>query len=304
VRVVGVDENGLGPLLGPLVVTAVSFEARSYDREAFWALAGPDLPAADSKVLFSRGSMARAERATLAWLDLLGLSPTSRDDLAGAIGLVPEVAPPCPDPSAPACRPAHIGIPIWSAGPGGRAPEGARDRLDRAGVRVRAARQIAICPGLYNRETRRPGKTKLRLDFDAMMRLVSREAEDAPGGLLALCGKIGSTRRYGPQLEAAFPGRWRALGEEAAESAYEVDGIGAVRFVRDADSLHLPVAVASMIGKYAREIEMLGLNRLLGWSEGRAASGYRDPVTARFVRETGHRRAEIGLPDRCFLRGS
>ena len=48
-RVVGIDENGLGPLLGPLVVTAVAFDVPVYDRELFWRAADKILTAIETE---------------------------------------------------------------------------------------------------------------------------------------------------------------------------------------------------------------------------------------------------------------
>jgi ribonuclease HII len=74
-----------------------------------------------------------------------------------------------------------------------------------------------------------------------------------------------------------------------------------LRFVRDGDALHLPVAVASMIGKYLRELAMERLGASLGAAED-PPSGYRDGRTKAFVRESAALRAALGLPDSCFLR--
>jgi len=74
-----------------------------------------------------------------------------------------------------------------------------------------------------------------------------------------------------------------------------------IHFVRDGDALHLPVAVASMIGKYLRELAMDRLAAALGAGHD-PPSGYRDQRTKAFVRESAALRAALGLPDSCFLR--
>jgi hypothetical protein len=83
-----------------------------------------------------------------------------------------------------------------------------------------------------------------------------------------------------------------------------VPGVGAVRFVVDADDGHLPVALASMVGKYVREVTM---ERVVRFYRARvpglpAASGYHDPVTRRFVAGTAGERVALGIVDDCFAR--
>ena len=60
VRVVGVDENGLGPRLGPLVVTAAVLDLDRYDAQALRAIAEP-IGITDSKEVGGFGDMAACE---------------------------------------------------------------------------------------------------------------------------------------------------------------------------------------------------------------------------------------------------
>ncbi|MBW2277894.1 MAG: hypothetical protein JRF63_10400, partial [Deltaproteobacteria bacterium] len=93
--VIGVDENGLGPLLGPLVVTAAAFEVDEYDRDGMWAAVPDDLRADDSKRLFSRATMAAAERHTLAWLAAFGVDTSTHAELTRSICRPVPWAMPC-----------------------------------------------------------------------------------------------------------------------------------------------------------------------------------------------------------------
>ena len=79
---------------------------------------------------------------------------------------------------------------------------------------------------------------------------------------------------------------------------------GRVSFIRDGDASHLPIAVASMVGKYLRELAMRDINTLLDAPNVRPASGYRDKVTARFIAQTEAARDRIGIKPECFLRNS
>jgi ribonuclease HII len=300
-RIIGIDENGLGPALGPLVVTGVSFSAPSYDREELFGLAGPDLPASDSKALFAPRRLAAAEDAVLRWLDVFGIAADDTSALADALVLSRPWPAPCPAPLPAPCRAAALPLPRA----GGRRPQGRTlavwDRFDRLGIAPGRIAAHALCAGAFNAALDEVGGNKLRLDFALMMR-VARALTSGENGALVLCGKVGGTAAYARWLEAEGLEIAEILCEGRDESAYEIRGLGRVRFLRDGDASHLPIALASMVGKYLRELEMERLNRALGRAPGRMASGYRDPVTRRFVGETATLRAALGVPDGCFLR--
>jgi ribonuclease HII len=302
--IVGIDENGLGPLIGPLVVTAAAFEAPEYDREAFWRIAKSHLPADDSKKIFSSGRLGKAERATLTWLDAFGHRPLTYTDLAAAICCRTPLPLPCGDAVPERCRPSSVGLPFFAKAPSEVNTIDADPLLSRNGIKTVAVRSVMVCPGAFNAALEDNEMNKLKLDFNLMMRLAGDLTLSCKGDAAVLCGKVGSTRKYAKWLEGAGFYAHVTSEENPQISSYEVAGIGRLSFIKDADALHLPVAVASMIGKYLRELAMSDLNRLLAGPGMRRASGYRDRVTADFVASTEKRRREIGLNEICFARKS
>ncbi len=307
--IIGIDENGLGPLLGPLIVTAVAFETPVYDPELFWQIARGDTPADDSKKLFSRRQIKTAEQATLAWLGAFDAAPSTYAELVGQIVGTSPFPLICFENDPEICKPSSLTLPVWNDRSAiGRANENAvshiKDMFITSNITPTRVRAFSICPGSFNAATDDPSMNKFKLDFQLMMQLVLDLAADYQGDVLALCGKVGSTQRYGPWLNSKGITKWSAQKEQREQSTYRIDSIGEVTFIRDADALHFPVAVASMVGKYLRELAMFELNQHLGEPGMRPASGYRDRITADFVEKTTNRRLEIGLSDPCFLRNS
>jgi ribonuclease HII len=137
-----------------------------------------------------------------------------------------------------------------------------------------------------------------------MLKLFDRLSRDYNGEVLGLFGKVGSARKYGPWLQDANIGLWMTEEETRNISTYRIAPKRTVSFIRDGDATHLPIAVASMIGKYARELAVHDLNTLLETPGVRKTSGYHNHLTAIFVEKTAERRTEIGLKDRCFIRNS
>src|ERR1700712_4771767 len=113
--VVGVDENGLGPILGPLVTTAVSFELSRYSPERHASL-GRELGIDDSKATAGFGQMAVAEGLALALIELLHGSVV--EDLDAFFECLLLDAPsslraPCPSSSRPQCWSVALALPCF-----------------------------------------------------------------------------------------------------------------------------------------------------------------------------------------------
>jgi ribonuclease HII len=300
---VGVDENGLGPRLGPMIVTGalldVGCDAAAYVRAANAVGIG------DSKGLCAHGAMRDVEATVLALLDVhLGLRPASFAALVEALCLDSNAAlrALCPDGEAPRmCFGADVALPAFGGAPGERYRDGARAFRD-AGARVRAVRFTSVCNRRLRAEQGR-GRSRFDVDLARMVDLVGALRGDAGEVVTAVCGKVGGRKRYADALGALSP--LVAIEEEsAARSAYRVPGIGSVAFVRDADASDPAVGLASLVGKLVRELSMLRIHldlraHLPGLG---AASGYHDPVTTRYIAATALVRREREIPDDCFER--
>ena len=301
--VVGVDENGLGPRLGPLVSTAVSIEVDRYDAARLRGRArrvGID----DSKQTAGFGKMAAAEGVVLALVaELTGEAPRDADALLAAVAIDGALAlrAPCPPRASAQCWSASLALPAF----GGDVGEGKRAlaRLARGGVHVLRARSAVACAGVVN-EWIASERTKLDLDLAQFERLLVDARAALREDVTAYCGMIGGMRRYAPRLLQIDQGRVSVVAETKKRSAYRVADLGEVSFEVDADARHFPVALASMLGKYVRELAMERLLRFYGGHDEALprASGYHDPVTARFVTGTGALRLRLGIVDDCFER--
>lgn len=303
--VVGIDENGLGPLLGPLVATAVAIEVEAYDARAL-ARRGARAGIGDSKATAGFGKMQMAESVSLALAALeLGHAPRTIDELLEVVAVDGALAlrTRCPSSTAAQCWSEPMALPIF----GGDVDEGRRAlaKLARAGVHVRRARSAVACARAYNEGVERWG-SKLRVDLALFEQLMGDARGALQSELEVICGMVGGVRRYAEHFTAITPERLSGVEESRQRCSYRVDGIGSVRFEVDSDASHLPVALASMLGKYVRELGMHRQNAFYRRHDPELApvSGYHDPVTRGFVDATRLLRGRLGIEARCFERES
>jgi ribonuclease HII len=302
----GIDENGLGPRLGPLVVTAV------------WAKVSPqgDPIAArkprgalakrlgDSKEMVSHGNVALGEAWARAIARRIGLDAGDPDELIHGLALDSraELRKPCPS---------HVEAQCWNTE---REAFEAQDdlvvlvtrdldRLAAQGIDIIGVRSSVVCTKRLN-AARLEGRSRFDVDLHAMERMFLHARESANMNVDVVCGKVGGYARYSDAF-GPLAGRLHAIIEEGAKrSSYSFPGLGIISFVRDADAHHLLVAMASMVGKWIREVLMGRIVRFYGHGndEGLGASGYHDPVTERFVEATSLVRRRRAVPDTCFER--
>ncbi|HET6327973.1 MAG TPA: hypothetical protein VFG04_25040 [Planctomycetaceae bacterium] len=141
----------------------------------------------------------------------------------------------------------------------GRLAESAAEKwrtiCESTGVRLRAIRSDVVSPRRWNRENRRTDNkatTLSRLHLQLLRRVWN---PDEPGPTVVIADKHGGRNYYGDLLVECLDGRMVCCrGESRAASVYGV-GPTEIRFEAKAER-HFPVAVASMVSKYIRELTM------------------------------------------------
>lgn len=142
----------------------------------------------------------------------------------------------------------------------------------------------------------------------ALTELLRRLRPSTSEALHVFVDKLGGRNHYQPLLQQVFPDHL-VLGREegAGRSAYRACGSSGdleIAFEPEADQRHLPVALASMLSKYIREMLMGMFNRF--WQEHvpglRPTAGY--PSDARrFYDDIRAARQQLGIADELLWRG-
>lgn len=304
---VGIDENGLGPRLGPLVVTAVwaEIEGPGHERAQRRPRGNLRFRLGDSKKLTRFGDVALGEAWARAIAGRSGrTNPEVPESLIRDLSLdtAEMLRAPCPEKHAEQC---------WSTAEEKFAADPAlvtqveRDlaRLDEQGIRVLRAACVVVCARRLNDAAAR-GLSRFDLDLHAMERLALFSRSQVGCDVVATCGKVGGFDRYPPAFGPMSGWLHATSVEGRARSEYAVPGLGRIAFVRDADASHLLVCMASLVGKWVREVLMARVVRYHRAVDPDLAevSGYHDPVTARFIAASRLSRKKRGLPDDCFER--
>lgn len=316
---IGTDEAGYGPNLGPLVVSATAWRVDGadgfvdlYDRLDGVVHAGSPaggaketlIPIADSKRLYKpRGTLAVLEAGLLSVLAAAGVTPGRWRDywdrMDAASGPQRDELPWYRDYD----RPLPVDAPPERIE---RLAGRLRDGLDRAGVAVESVRSSALFPARFNRLCERHG-SKGTVLTQTTLRLVARSIEHLPAGpIFVLCDKHGGRSKYAPALQETFPDVLVEIrGEGRAESVYRLgpsDRRIEFRFRARGESF-LPAALASMASKYARELAMGAFNEF--WRREvpdlKPTAGY--PVDAkRFRQEIRQAQERLGIEDHLLWR--
>jgi ribonuclease HII len=290
---VGIDEAGYGPNLGPLVVTAVWATVPAESRsDSLWDMLRPavsrwpgngdSLVVDDSKRVYSADGVGHLERLALAWMGTAGGVPQTLGDLWRRHSLTPSA-----DFAEAACvADGDVGLP-WVNVPESIARDVSllRRALHQAQVEcVGAACQI-ILPRRFNDLLQKEDSKSTAL-FRVNAELLRHIWQTSKATRVEVTAdKHGGRNFYGALLQQTFAETLVLAGREGAAASEYTVSAGArrlqARFVPRADADHLLVAAASMISKYIRELWMGLFNRF--WTREvpglDATAGY--PVDAR-----------------------
>ncbi|HEY2785468.1 MAG TPA: hypothetical protein VGJ05_10885 [Fimbriiglobus sp.] len=253
--VVGIDEAGYGPNLGPMVQAAVALHLPDDDLAGWETLKAkvrrshePDdgrLLVDDSKKVYSAGS--GFDRLAEGVHSSLGTIPKT-------LGSLLEIV------AGPECRERLAGE-VWYD------PFAEMESKDcnALGGWKRAIRILVVPAPAFNDVVDRTG-SKGAVPADGVGRFLSHVHESLPAGerIVVSCDKLGGRNFYGPILAAAFPDGWPvAEKESASESRYRILNLDreiTVSFKPRADGESMCVALASMFAKYIREVCMKQFN--------------------------------------------
>ena len=274
---IGTDEAGYGPNLGPLIVAASVWEVPPktpaetlYDRLEKVVTAGlpaagdSRLPMADSKVLYKAGSgLTVLERSVLCALAVAGSPARKWRELWTSVvhrGETCERFDSLPwhvefDFDLPVDSPLEL---ITAA------LQPLEEGLACAKVRLLALSSTAVFPQEFNElvaQTDSKGET-LSL---TTLRLVERMLNLLPdrGSVQVTCDKHGGRDHYAALLQHVFPDSLLSVRREGRdESIYRITHQGRqveIHFLAKGERL-LPTALASMLAKYLRELAMRPFN--------------------------------------------
>jgi hypothetical protein len=286
---IGTDEAGYGPNLGPLVVAAtvwhvpdelmdgdlyerlgeivtrdlaVMSDGASAASDGARNASGYQIRIGDSKQLYRPGGgLLQLEQGVLTCLAATGLRPRCWSELTDAVcrGSMTSVQ------QVPWHLDFDLGLPTC--------PDGActAEQLERwqqvadgAGVRPVQLRAAMVFPWEFNQQLALHQSKGTLLSLTTL-RLVADLLSELDGEpVRVLCDKHGGRNHYAALLQPFFPDRLVRVATEGQHvSRYEIDQPGrTIRFrFQVGGEADLPSALASMLAKYLRELSMRAFNR-------------------------------------------
>lgn len=276
---VGIDEAGYGPLLGPLVVSSVALELpEALLRKDLWdilqravssqkrGLSGR-LLITDSKKAYNRksglGHLQRTVHAVLA-----AASGNGHDGIKNAQQLVSQLSPICAERLLEG-YPWYQELEKQTLETDENDIQIASGVLQRAmsehGVALHSVRSRCLDVGFYNSRVE-VVKNKSRVLFTELCSLITdiQQRNVKHDTLQVVVDRQGGRINYQQELLRMFPGSsLSVLRQDETMSSYELindSGTMRIHFCIKADLKYLPVSLASMVSKYLREVMMMSLN--------------------------------------------
>lgn len=271
---VGIDEAGFGPILGPLVVSSSIFSlSRELIGVDLWQILRKSLAnkrkhlagrllIADSKKAYSKSlGIKHLERTISACLKYLGKEPATLAELISML---------CPDclerlRDYPWYREAGSCRITTNAADIALASTVFADDLTTNGIKLLELKSCCLDVAHYNKMVSSV-KNKARVLFTATSRLIQDAFHEFGNDeLQIIVDRQGGRVHYRATLQRMFADmELRILSESPSASSYELQTDGKkmrLHFVVGADKRFLQVSLSSMLSKYLRELLVANINR-------------------------------------------
>ena len=309
---IGTDEAGYGPNLGPLTVTGTLWKVDEPSVDLYNALPdsvrseskGEGIFIADSKRVYSSGSIGELETSVLSLIySVTGEIPRTWLELLEAI-CPAEFVDQVPDQTWLHGR--ELELPLKAdIERVKRMGQAFLDESAESSVELLEIQCVPIFPLQFNSQVESLGNKATLLSSETLQivqRLMARTDDDLEIG----CDKHGGRSKYAALIQQFLTDEFVMVGEESLQvsdySFRENDRDVVVRFQAKGESF-LPTALASLVSKYLREVIMRLWNDFwqLQIPGIKPTKGY--PVDAkRFKSEIAKVQAKLGIEDRLIWR--
>ena len=313
---VGIDEAGFGPILGPLVVSSSTFLLpKSLVEKDLWQVLkrsvaerrrgmGGRILISDSKKAYSKSiGIKHLERTVLTFLKYLGKQPADMTELMEIL---------CPESLG------RLGGYPWHKNSQNRcfsadngdieiAVKAIRDDMETSGIEFAGFVSSCLDVGYYNKMVSRV-KNKATVLFTAICQLIE-EAFNRFGEkeLHIIIDRQGGRQHYRGVLQKMFGElELKILRENEAVSSYELKSNGKsmrLHFVVGADDRFMGVSLASMVSKYLRELLVANINSYFinAYEDLKPTAGYwKDGL--RFIKEIEGRATQLEFDSKMLVR--
>ena len=262
ITITGIDENGYGPLIGPLIVTGIQIQTSfdsiySLKRE----IIGFNGIIEDSKRVFKRNLKSYKKGEQIA-LHLLRLAGKKVKDFYSLLESITNYTP---------HDLVNFKLPVWE-----NTIIFSESLLP--GVKIKDVYVEVIDALNFNALVNRFGN-KAFIDFLGFKRV----REKLPSKVYMM-GKIGGTKFYRSFFSAG--GEDVEVIEEKHHISYYKIKDSELYFLLNGDEEYLPIMLAGILGKYIRELFMKSISELFGFNDIIPfASGYRHDPKTRIIEE-------------------